>query len=433
MTGAAILIAAQSGRALAAAARRAGNRPFVADLFGDEDTRALAAGYRRVPGRFGAGPGARGVEAALSSLVAEAGEPMGLVLGSGFEGAPGLMRRLAGRFPLLGATPDAVAALKDPAGFAALCRRLGIPHPEIARAPVTDPGAWLIKRRGASGGHHIRPAAPGRLPAGAYLQRRVPGLPRSLNALADGRAIAVLAVTEQWVSPGPGRPFRYAGAAGPAVLPAMVREAAEQALTALVAATGLCGLVSADLMVDGEAWWLLEVNPRPGATLDVLDRGPVPLFAAHLAAARGLLPEHRPRLPGAAATEILYADAAIPAVPALDWPDWAMDRPPAGSRVEAGAPICTVLAEGADAAAARRAVAARAAELRARLEERPADAALAFAGRRSMLDGVSRDPLSRVGEGIPPSNRHPTGPPKTPTDLTGHRGARPAPARGSHR
>ncbi|MFC6049036.1 tetrahydromethanopterin C1 transfer protein, partial [Methylobacterium hispanicum] len=36
----AILIAAQSGRALAEAARRAGLRPLVADLFGDADTLA---------------------------------------------------------------------------------------------------------------------------------------------------------------------------------------------------------------------------------------------------------------------------------------------------------------------------------------------------------------------------------------------------------
>nr|WP_093568021.1 ATP-grasp domain-containing protein [Methylobacterium sp. 174MFSha1.1] len=402
-TGAAILIAAQSGRALAAAARRAGYRPFVADLFGDEDTRALAAGYRRVPGRLGAGPGARGVEAALADLAAEAGarrfDPRpGLVLGSGFEGSPGLMRRLAGRYALLGATPDAVAALKDPGRFAALCGRLGIPHPEIALAPVPDPEAWLVKRRGASGGGHIRPALPGRLPAGAYLQRRVAGRPRSLNALADGRAVTVLAVTEQWAAPGPGRPFRYAGAAGPAPLPATVREAAQRALAALVAATGLRGLVSADLLVDGEAWWLLEINPRPGATLDVLDRGKVPLFEAHLAAARGRLPEYRLALPGAAATEILYADREIPAVPALDWPAWTMDRPPAGSRIPAGAPVCTVLAEGADAAAARRAVAARAAALRA-LIEGTTGAALAFTSHRFMLAERPRDPLSRLGEG----------------------------------
>lgn len=438
MTAPAVLIAAQSGRALAAAARRAGYRPFVADLFGDADTRALAAGYRRVPGRLGAGPGARGVEAALDSLAAEAGESVGLVLGSGFEGAPELMRRLAGRFPVLGASPGSVSALKDPAAFASLCGRLGIPHPEIALAPVPDPEAWLTKRRGASGGGHIRAAGPGRLPAGTYLQRRVPGLPRSLNALADGRRIAVLAVTEQWAAPGPGRPFRYAGAAGPAALPPGLRAAAEGALAALVAATGLRGLVSADLLVDGEAWWLLEINPRPGATLDVLDRGATPLFADHLAAAEGRLPEHRSGLPqpgslepgflGAAATEILYAEGEIPAVPPLDWPDWTMDRPLAGSRVEAGAPICTVLAEGSDAAAARRAVALRAAELRARLEGTAATA-LAFAGHRSILGACAQGLSSPRGqeEGILRHIRYPTGPAKTPTDLTGHTGAPPAP------
>lgn len=399
MRAGAVLIAAQSGRALAAAARRAGYRPFVADLFGDEDTRALAAGYRRVPGRLGAGPGARGIEAALAALTAEAGDPVGLVLGSGFEGAPGLMRRLAARHALLGASPEAVAGLKDPGGFAALCRRLAIPHPEIALAPVPDPAGWLVKRRGASGGGHIRPAVPGRLPAGAYLQRRVPGQPRSLNALADGRRMEVLAVTEQWTAPGPDRPFRYAGAAGPSTLPDGVRAAAEAALATLVAATGLRGLVSADLLVEGETWWLLEVNPRPGATLDVLDRGPVPLFEAHLSASRGRLPEHRPFPSGAAASVILYADSLLPAVPPLDWPDWAMDRPPAGSRVEAGAPICTVLADGADAGEARSAVAVRTAALRARLDGGSPDAGLAFAVHRSILEGRTRPPLSRSGEG----------------------------------
>ncbi|WP_082171614.1 ATP-grasp domain-containing protein [Methylobacterium indicum] len=400
MTGEAVLIAAQSGRALAAAARRAGYRPFVADLFGDDDTRSLAAGYRRVPGRLGAGPGARGVEAALAALAAEAGPAVGLVLGSGFEGSPGLMRRLAERYPLLGASPDAVAALKDPDSFAASCARLGIPHPEIALAPVAAPDSWLVKRRGASGGGHVRAARTGRLPRNAYLQRRVPGRPHALAALADGRGIAVLAASEQWTAPGADRPFRYAGAVGPVALPDGVRAAVVEALAGLVAATGLRGLVSADVLVEGEAWWLLEVNPRPGATLDLLDRGPVPLFAAHLAASRGRLPRALPVPGDAAATEILYADAAIPAVPALDWPDWAMDRPAAGSRIEAGAPICTVMAEGADAVAARRALETRAAALRAQLTKRPGDAALAFARRSVMLGGEARDPLFRAGGGI---------------------------------
>ncbi|RVU17822.1 ATP-grasp domain-containing protein [Methylobacterium oryzihabitans] len=367
--GDAILIAAQAGRALAEAARRADLRPYVADLFGDEDTRALSAGYRRVPGRFGSGPGGRAVRDALDALAAEAGAPLGLVLGSGFEGAPGLMAALAGRHRLLGAAPSCVAALKDPLTLAALCVRLGLPHPEIRLAPVADPSGWLDKAAGASGGGHVRPAAPGRLAPGRYLQRRVPGAQRSLALLSDGHGIQVLGATEQWTAPSPRHPFRYAGALAPGALdPGAladgVREAATAALATLAAATGLRGLASADLMVDGPDWWLLEVNPRPGATLDVLDRRATPLMLRHVEAALGRLSPLDPEPPGAAASEIVYAARAVPAVPALPR-DGVADRPAPGSRIPAGAPVCTVRASGADAGAARRALTTRAETVRA--------------------------------------------------------------------
>ena len=357
--GDAVLIAAQSGRALAAAARRAGLRPFVADLFGDADTLALAASHRPVSGRFGAGPGARGLLAALDDLAREAGPVLGVVLGSGFEGAPALMAAIAARHRLLGAAPDCVRRLKDPLHLAGLCARLAIPHPPVSLAPVPDPAAWLLKRRGGSGGGHIRPAPAGPPPAGAYLQRRVPGRALSLNILADGRDLRVLAATAQWAAPTRARPFRYAGAADPGDMPAGVRAAAARALAALVAETGLCGLASADLAVDGTAWWLLEVNPRPGATLDVLDRRDAPLLARHIAAASGHLGPDLAPPADAAATQICYADRTLAAVPSLVWPDFVLDRPRAGSRIAAGAPVCTVYAAGRDAAAARRALGSR--------------------------------------------------------------------------
>ncbi len=63
-----VLIAAQSGRALAQAARRAGLRPFVADLFGDADTVALSVSHRVLPGRFGRGMVPEAVLSALDAL-----------------------------------------------------------------------------------------------------------------------------------------------------------------------------------------------------------------------------------------------------------------------------------------------------------------------------------------------------------------------------
>lgn len=399
--GDAILIAAQSGRALAQSARRAGLRPFVADLFGDADTRDLAEGYRPLPGRFGGRLGGTGVLDALDALAAEAGScPLGIVLGSGFEGVPDLIARIARRHRLLGAQAATVAALKDPFRFAALCARLSIPHPAVA-ATADDPAGWLIKRVGGSGGGHVRPASAGRAPAGHYLQRRVPGRAHALNILADGRDIAVLATTEQWSAPTPARPFRYAGGIArgrdePEILKAATLSAVTEAVKKLVAATGLRGLASADILVHGEAWWLTEINPRPGATLDVLDRRPTPLLLAHIEASLGRLGTAEPPPVDAAGAEICYATYSHAAVPPLDWPDFVRDRPRAGSRVGRDAPFCTVTAAGPGADAVRRTLTERSAYLRTLLtaeedshEHRPQ------AAQRERADGPPRRAAGR--------------------------------------
>ncbi|GJD87360.1 hypothetical protein BHAOGJBA_0862 [Methylobacterium hispanicum] len=375
----AILIAAQSGRALAEAARRAGLRPLVADLFGDADTLALAEAYRPLPGRFGAGRlGGTVLLDALDDLAAAAGtRPIGAVLGSGFEDAPDLMAAIHARHGLLGAAPDAVAALKDPFRLAALCAELAVPHPAVAVEPRPDPANWLVKRVGGSGGSHIRRAGRGRAPPGAYFQARVPGRPHALNVLGDGRGIRVLALTEQWCAPSPLRPFRYGGAlargaAEPSSVPPDIAAEIAGAVARLVARTGLRGLASADCLVAAEGWWLTEINPRPGATLDVLDRRATPLILAHLAASRGGMPPPDSQPADAAAAEICYADRDLAPVPAHAWPDHVRDRPRAGTTVRRDAPLCTVLATGADAAETRETLRARATALRTALAQEEA-------------------------------------------------------------
>lgn len=373
----AILIAAQSGRALAEAACRAGYHPFVADLFGDSDTLGIAEAYRPLPGRFGSGLAAEAVVAALGSLADAAGDAVGVVLGSGFEATPHLIARIAARHRLIGTDARTVAALKDPFGFAALCARLGVPHPDVSRGPVADPSAWLLKRTGGSGGGHIRPADRRQARPGHYLQRRVPGRAYALNVLADGRTIRVLALTEQWSEPTPTRPFRYGGALSrgstdPTAATEAIIAAVADGVERIVAATRLRGIASADFLAGGGGWWLTEINPRPGATLDVLDRRTSPLFGAHVAASLGAMPEIGPAPTDAAAARICYAHAEHAPVPALDWPDFVRDRPRPGSRVRRDAPLCTVLATGADGSAALHELDARTARLRAVLAKEDA-------------------------------------------------------------
>jgi predicted ATP-grasp superfamily ATP-dependent carboligase len=363
-----VIVAALSARALAAAARRAGGKPAAIDLFGDEDTRNLAAPCIRLPTTGLRMDG----ESLLDALARPELRGVPLVYGAGFEDDPGLLARIAAERPVLGNPAELVAHVKDPFGFAALLARLGIPHPAVARAGPTD--GYLLKRIGGSGGSHITEASTGVAPPGCYVQRRIGGHPVSVLFLADGDRALIVGFSRQWVSPAPGKPYRYGGAAGPLRLPQRLSEPLSGMVVRLVAALGLVGLNSADFLVAGRAIHLLEVNPRPGASLDVFDREPMPpLFGLHLGACAGRLPDRLPTLSACRAAAVLYADGPTPIDDSVRWPAWTADRPVLPAHIEGGAPICTVLAEGTSAGSARRMVERRQAQLAASLE---ADATL---------------------------------------------------------
>ncbi|MEJ2376172.1 MAG: ATP-grasp domain-containing protein [Pseudolabrys sp.] len=360
-----MLIAAASGRALAASARRGGFVPLVADAFGDQDTLAACAGHARVDLMRRPVDG-DGLIDALDRLTAGR-DCAGIVCGSGFEDGAGLLARVAARWPLLGNAPETVARLKDPLAFAALCRATDIRHPKTAVTPPPDAQDWLFKRMGGAGGWHVRAAQGAKPGRGVYFQRRAAGEPVSALLLGDGRRVMVLGFSAQWAAPLPGRPFRYGGAVRPAPLANGVLRAMTAAIERLNAAVPLTGLASADFLVDGDAFHLLEVNPRPGASFDLFEPEGASLFALYVEACAGRLPARAPRYDGAMAGAIVYAERAIVAAPALDWPAWTADRPVAGSRIGVDAPLCSVFARAATASEARLSVERRCAHVQALL------------------------------------------------------------------
>lgn len=348
--GAAVLIAAQSGRALAAAARRAGYVPLVADLFADADTRAIAADVERVPGGLSCGLRRVAVIAALEKLAARSSvPPIGVVAGPGFEDRPGHLAAIAARFPLLGASGATVKRVKSSDGFAAACAARGLPHPAHRNdGVVADGTGWLVKRRGGAGGGHVRPHGGGPVPAGHYLQAAVAGEALSVAVVSDGAVAVCMGWCRQLAAPTEGRPFRFGGLVGNVVPPAAAAEI-EAAARTLALDLGVVGLASLDVIVGPGGWWVLELNPRPGASLDVLDRGAtgegVSLFGAHVAACRGEgLPAPAMRGGPVRASLVVFAARPVGAAAQADWPDWVADRPAPGDRIPAGAPIATALA-----------------------------------------------------------------------------------------
>jgi uncharacterized protein len=373
-----VLVAALSARALAAAVRRGGEEVIPADLFGDEDTRRLGPWHA-----IGAGLAA-GIERGrlLAVLDATKGDVSGLAYGAGFEGGDGLLEALAARATLLGNAPETVRRVKDPFALASLLAHLGIPHPEIRAAPPCESG-WLRKRAGAAGGTHVAPAdAPpfppralspqgeGTFSDGVYFQRRAPGVAVSALFVGDGRRAAILGFSGQWTAPAPDASFRYGGCAGPLLLPPRLAGAIGEAAAAIVAATGLAGLNSLDLLVEEDRFCAIEINPRPGATLDIFDSDDRPLWPLHRAGLAGRLPDPPPPLRAFRAAAVAYAAAPL-RVPRLAWPRWAADRPPPGSAIGAGEPICTVLAEEATLDAAEATARARTEEIVSRVSKWP--------------------------------------------------------------
>jgi uncharacterized protein len=292
------------------------------------------------------------VMSAVETLIS-AHDPIGLVYGAGFEHQPETIAAIARKVRVFGNDAETLQRAKDPLVLARVCAAHNIRHPQIQFSAPDEPELWLTKRRGGAGGEHIAVAeAPSRARPDSYFQRRVAGTNISALFLASEKQAEIIGLSMQWTAPTQASPFRYGGAAGPIDIdPSRSREIARS--VALVASEfDLIGLNSADFLASDDAVWLLEINPRPGATLDVFESNEAPLFARHIAACEGS-PTPAPRSMTFKAAEIVYAPHDIVVRGLANWPDWAVDRSAPGTLIAAGDPLCTTLGVGATVDLAR--------------------------------------------------------------------------------
>ena len=341
------LIVSLSGRGLAKAAARAGRPTRGIDAYADRDTRGLSRDWARVPptGDYSLESGA------LLNAAARLCPPdrcLGLVYGSGFESRPELLTQLAKDRRLVGNAPEVLAQTGDPARFFPLLRQLGIPHPEVSLTRPPRSFNWLSKQAGACGGGHILPASVSGTRPGRYFQRQVEGQAGSLLFLANGREIRPVGCNRALpAAPEAPSAWAYSGASRLAGESSACPGGLLDAALALTRALGLKGLNGIDFVVNGNDWWLLELNPRPTATVELWDVAPMPsLFRLHIQACRGRLPASLPKLRGGLTSAVVYSGETLRIPDGFFWPDWCSDLPEDGSVIAAGEPICTVLAAG---------------------------------------------------------------------------------------
>jgi uncharacterized protein len=337
-----ILVVAVSARMIAELAVADGYEVVALDRFGDVDLRAIAPGAT--------GPSNDALAARAADVDADA-----VVYGGGLENRPDLVARLGHGREILGTPPELLAAVRDPWAVGAAVRAAG------ARAPETQsvddlPGAggrgtWLRKPRHGGGGRGVRRWAGGRLRPTEILQRPVHGLSCSVVAIGDGRRATALGITEQLHRPSS---FQWTGNVTPPRLPAGERAELEDQLRAVCAEVtarfGVRGAFGIDAVWDGRRAWVLEVNPRPPAGLELFGPG---TFEAHVLGARGLGLPAAGTPPATACAKVklvLFADRDVRAPDPAWWPAGLVrDIPHAGEPIKRGAPLCTLISASADA------------------------------------------------------------------------------------
>lgn len=305
---------------------------------------------------------------------------LGFIYGSGFEAQPNLLRKIAEIVPLIGNTPSKVHAIKHAAQFFSELRRLNIAHPAVFDVlPVSDesnkPVVYLKKFAAGSGGAYIKLASgnDGILLNNEYYQQQLNGQSVSLLFLADRHKVEVIGFNEQWLNSCVEMPFRYGGAVSYIELPDGVQQQLIEAANKLTVAFALLGLNSLDAIVQDGKVYVLEVNPRLSATVDLYDNATMSLIDRHVQVClnqASLNPQFqinklqakKPHAGQPKAHAIVYATSDIEILPSIEWPEWAEDTPfnlLETKKILAGNPICTVTAYNDSAEAAKKMAFAR--------------------------------------------------------------------------
>lgn len=360
------LVLGVSTRAIVESAVHAGYEVVAVDFFGDRDQVACAETYA-LERDLGLPASAEGLRQASERVAADA-----VVYGSNLENHPEMVDQIAARRQLLGNPAEVLREVRDWAVLRRFCSEAGIACPETllcGEERAARRGRWLRKRVHSGGGYGVRRRRRGRLDAEHVLQAEVDGRVASAAFVADGRSSRVFSLSEQLVGRPAlgGRGFAWCGNILPLDLPAAdtasVRAQVDDLAARLTRRFGLVGVNGVDLVVgrdpDGVMRpYLIEVNPRFSGSMELAERASsLSVFALHVEGCAGRLPSGP--LVGEAPLRyvgkgIVYAKRRIRIPDTDDWLERGVkDVPWSGSRVAAGHPVCTVLAQGHDRAACR--------------------------------------------------------------------------------
>jgi len=281
-----IAVLGASARAAAFSVLRTGRAVVAADLFADADSLQYCPTAKISP-----------YPAGLVDWLTASNVDAWLYTGA-LENYPDLVDQLATVRPLLGNSGEALRRCRDPSILQTVLEKNGLHFPETRTscAQLPSDGSWLCKTyQGSSGsgvwelaGEDSRQQATA---SRAWFQKRIEGQPASVVFALGNSWTKTLGISAQWIGTSATRSakFQYAGSQGiDQSIPSTIREQIKTLEKVLADHFHLRGLVGVDLVIDSGRAWVLEINPRYTASVEVIERNTgTSAIEAHLAACTG--------------------------------------------------------------------------------------------------------------------------------------------------
>ena len=346
-----VVLAAISSRTYAEAAVNAGFDVIAIDAFSDVDLQKVVKQCYQVNVMDYQ---LDGMEVLETILKLEEQPVLGFSYGAGFEENPQIFQQISQHMPILGNTADAVSLCKQPANFFGICNQLEIRYPAVCYQRPTDDSEWLQKRIGGSGGNHVVALENAQdIDSGSvYYQRLQSGSTISCLFVVNHGNVEVIGFNLQWVEESSSSPYRYSGAMSNADISKQAKLNFTNYIKQLATALGLQGLNSCDAICDGDDIYILEINPRLSASIDLYPDKKV--MQKHIAAflqpqQDALLSEqlNNDSVPTRThvAHQVIYARHPVVVKNDITWPSWVRDVPHSGQQFDSGMPVCSVKVE----------------------------------------------------------------------------------------
>ena len=331
-----IMVLANSARMLVEAAYQAGFKPLAIDLFCDQDTRSYAADFLQVSTMA-----EEDLFPAIDYFVSR--YPVAnAVCGSGFEQNSDCLKCISDRLTLIGNQPDVFAKLHNKPAFFALLQTLKIPFPTVAFSSPDKSEGWLVKPVYGQGGVGIRKYCEySSYGYPVYWQKYQAGEPHSVLFVADGKRSQIIGFNRQWsISLNDKDPFIFSGIINDTRL--TIRQKAKIGcwLDKLVVALSLKGLNSLDFIQSGQISYVLEINPRPPASMQLYNAD---LLIRHIKACAGELLKYDPVQAEFTGYQVVYAPRNMQIPEGFQWPEGIVDLPNANTIISTGQPICSII------------------------------------------------------------------------------------------